>query len=208
MTYIRADSAEVDAWEHLGNPGWNWEALLPFYKKSENSTIPTASQLAAGATYEREYHGFDGPIRTGYTTALKNGSFGPAITGTWDGLALPHCPDLNAGDVRGYSMGPQTIDPQQALRWDAARAYYYPVEDRPNLKIVQGTAKRITWAETAEARKRKSCDGGKRLIANGVEYVTDDGKTEVLGVGKEVVVSAGAARTPLVLEGSGIGNPR
>jgi choline dehydrogenase len=46
------------------------------------------------------------------------------------------------------------------------------------------------------------------LVASGVEFLTDDGGENVLNVRKEVVISAGAVRTPLVLESSGIGNPR
>lgn len=205
MTYIRGDAAEFDAWEDLGNSGWNWATLFPCYKKSEKYTIPSDTKLAAGATYKSQYHGFNGDVHTGYPLTLRNGSSAPPVIQTWEGLSLPHNPDLNSGDVRGFSMGPQTLDPGLDMRWDAARAYYYPVEDRPNLKIVKGTVKRITWAP--EKRKRLPGDDNC-LVANGVEFLTDDGETDVLNAGKEVIVSAGAVRTPLVLEGSGIGNPR
>jgi choline dehydrogenase len=199
MTYIRGDVAQYDAWESLGNPGWNWASLLPYFKLSEKYIIPRATQLAAGVTYEAVNHGFSGHVHVGYQTGFVNGSFAPPVIGTWGGpLALPHNPDLNSGDVRGFAMGPQTLDPELNIRWDAARAYLYPIEGRSNLKIIQGTVKRITWAPRGEGR----------LVANGVEYLTDDGMSHTLNAQKEVVVSAGAVRTPLVLEGSGIGNPR
>lgn len=102
-------------------------------------------------------------------------------------------------------MGPQTLDPELNIRWDSARAYYYPVENRSNLRIVQGTVKRITWAP--EKRKRSSCDDSC-LIANGVEFLDEDGNIDVIEAKIEVIISAGTVRTPLVLEGSGIGNPR
>lgn len=210
MTYIRGDAAQFDAWEHLGNPGWNWAALLPYYKKSENYTAPSQTQLDAGATYEARYHGTAGHVKTGYVPGLRNGSSAPAVLAAWadgvPGLELPHNPDLNGGDVRGYSMGPQTLDAELGLRWDSSRAYYLPVEGRSNLKIVRGTAKRITWAEGGKRGRSSSCGGP--LVANGVEFVTEDGETRVLKARREVVVSAGAVRTPLVLEGSGVGNPR
>jgi choline dehydrogenase len=97
-------------------------------------------------------------------------------------------------------MGPQTLDTDLNIRWDAARAYLHPAEHRPNLRVFKGTARRITWAR----------GGGKRglSVASGVEVLTDDGKSSVLGANKEVVISAGALRTPLVLEASGIGNPK
>ena len=204
MTYIRGDAAQFDAWESLGNPGWNWASLVPYFKLSEKYHIPSATQLAAGVTYEAVNHGFDGHVHVGYQVGFVNGSFAPPVIGTWGGpLALPHNPDLNGGDVRGFSMGPQTLNPELNVRWDAAKAYLYPVEGRSNLKIIQGTVKRITWAP-----RKRSTYGEGRLVADGVEYLTDDGKSHTLRVRKEVVVSAGAVRTPLVLEGSGIGNPR
>ncbi|KAK4149482.1 putative GMC oxidoreductase [Chaetomidium leptoderma] len=200
MTYIRGNVAEFDAWEQLGNPGWNWESIFSYFKKSEKYTIPTDSQLAAGATYESQYHGFDGPLHVGYVPSLENGSFAPAVKDTWEGLSVSHNLDLNSGSVRGFGMGPQTLDSNLNVRWDAARAYYQPVEHRPNLRIIKGTVKRITWASGG-------CKKG-HLVANGVEMLTDAGKSRTLGAKKEVVVSAGALRTPLVLEASGIGNPR
>ena len=205
MTYIRGDAPLFDSWEELGNPGWNWASLLPYYKKSEKYTIPNPEQLAAGATYESEYHGFAGHLDTGYVNTLTNGSAAQPVLQTWASFGLPHNPDINRGVVRGYGMGPQTINPALGLRWDSARAYYHPVEGRTNLKILQGTVKRITW--TADKGRRRRCDA-ELVVASGVEYLTADGKTEVLKAKKEVVVSAGAARTPLVLESSGIGNPR
>lgn len=205
MTYIRGDTAQFDAWEDLGNEGWNWKTLFPYYKESEKYTVPSNTQLAAGATFEYQYHGFDGHVHVGYNTALVNGSFAPKVIQTWEGLSLPHNPDLNSGNVRGFSMGPQTLDPTLDIRWDAARAYYYPVENRPNLMIIKGTVKRIIWA--AEKCKGPQCyENG--LVATGVEFLTDDGESDILNATEEVIISAGAVRTPLVLEGSGIGSPR
>jgi choline dehydrogenase len=200
MTYIRGNIAEFDAWEQLGNPGWNWESIFPYFKKSERYTIPTESQLAAGATYEPQYHGFDGALHVGYVPTLENGSFAPVVIDTWEGLSVHHNPDLNSGDVRGFGMGPQTLDTDLNIRWDAARAYLHPAEHRPNFRVFKGTVRRITWAR----------GGGKRglSVASGVEVLADDGKSSLLRANKEVVISAGALRTPLVLEASGIGNPR
>lgn len=206
MTYIRGDVAQFDVWEDLGNTGWNWTSLLPYFKKSEKYTVPSSDMLAAGVTYKTKYHGFDGHVHTGYPTVLHNGSFSLPIIQTWEeGLSLPHNPDLNSGDVRGFSMGPQTLDYELNVRWDAARAYYHPVQSRRNLKILKGTVKRITWDTK---RSKRFPRGGNRLVANGVEFVTGSGTIDVLKARKEVIVSAGAVRTPLVLEGSGVGNPR
>ncbi|KUI64913.1 Pyranose dehydrogenase 1 [Cytospora mali] len=75
LTYFRSDAAEIDAWEALGNAGWNWETLFPYYKKVERFTRPTTAQVASGAHYEPQYHGEDGDLHVGYRYALSNGSF-------------------------------------------------------------------------------------------------------------------------------------
>ena len=137
MTYIRGNVAEYDAWEALGNPGWNWASLFPCFKKSEQYTIRTDSQLAAGATYEARNHSTSRPLHVGYPAGLQNGSFATPIIEAWTTLSVPHNPDLNGSDVRGFSIGPQTLNPKLDVRWDAALAYYHPVERRRNLKILK-----------------------------------------------------------------------
>ena len=196
MTYIRADEAEIDAWETLGNEGWNWETLFPYYKKVEKFIRPTAAQEAAGASYEPEYHGEHGDMLVGFRYALPNGSFHDIVQETWENTGYPTNPDVNSGATRGFDVWPQTIDRELDMRWDAARAYYYPVEGRANLRILKGTGIRIVW-------DTRDSSGGK--LARGVEYVNSN-QTTVIAVGKEVILSAGSLRTPLLLERSGIGN--
>ncbi|KAI0097596.1 GMC oxidoreductase [Nemania sp. FL0031] len=199
MTYIRGDKAQFDAWEALGNEGWNWESLFPYYKKAEKLTIPDAAQTAAGATYDPAVHGDSGHVHTGFPFSLVNGSFHALATETWEALGYPLNEEPNAGSVRGFSAWPQTLDRDLNIRSDSARSYYYAVEDRPNLTIIKGTVKRIIWGDSAA--------DGQPVIADGVEYVTPDAELVGLMALKEVILSAGALRTPLILEGSGVGNP-
>lgn len=203
MTYIRGNKAEFNNWEKLGNPGWNWDNLFPYFRKCENYALPTDTQLAAGATYQPKNHGFDGPLHVGYTAALRNGSFAPLIIGAWESMSLAHNPDLNSGHVHGFGMGPQTLDREADVRFDSARAYYHPVEHRPNLRIVRGTVRRILWSPRDRKKRIESL-----LIAKSVEFVAVNGAMQRIEVNKEVIVSAGGVRSPLVLEASGIGNPR
>ena len=207
MVYIRGNREEIDAWEGLGNFGWNWETLLPYYIKSENFTMPTDTQADAGATYDVQQHGFGGYLHTGYLSSLHNGSFAPAVMNTWEGLAQKHNPDLNSGNVRGFGLGPQTLDAHRGIRWDAARAYYHPIEGRTNLQVLNGAAKRITWADLNGTLPLPGTN--VTFVASGVEYVEGKGnKTRIIKARREVIVSAGAVRTPLILESSGIGNSR
>ncbi|RNJ57061.1 hypothetical protein D7B24_006453 [Verticillium nonalfalfae] len=205
MAYVRGNRAEFDVWEGLGNPGWNWDTMLPYFKKSEKYFIPREDQLAAGASYEPQHHGFKGPLHVGLAPAFTNTSASPRLHAAWESLSVPRNPDFNSGSVRGYSYPPSTLDPTLNVRYDSSRAYIHPVEHRLNLQILQGTVKRITWAP--QPRKQTKCQG-RGLVANGVEYLTEAGEMKTIRATKEVVVSAGAIRTPGVLEGSGVGNPQ
>ncbi|KAI4869417.1 putative GMC oxidoreductase [Hypoxylon rubiginosum] len=199
MTYIRGDKAEFDAWEYLGNDGWNWETIYPYMKQVERFSSPTVAQQAAGASFNLEYHGWDGSVTTAFPFELSNGTLHELVQQSWEKLGYSLNPDVNGGETRGFSVWPQTLDREADIRDDAARAYYYPVEQRPNLKIIKGTATKITWADSVAS--------DSPLLANGIEYQTTDGRTLTITATKEVLLSAGAVRSPPILERSGIGNP-
>jgi choline dehydrogenase len=71
------------------------------------------------------------------------------------------------------------------------------VDGRKNLKVLTGTVKRIVWKDGSS----------NNAVASGVEYFDPSGKLVTLKVKKDVILSASAFRTPLILEGSGVGNP-
>ncbi|EHK19553.1 uncharacterized protein TRIVIDRAFT_46709 [Trichoderma virens Gv29-8] len=198
MTYIRGDRAEFDAWEEL-NPasGWNWDTMLQYYKKVERFFPPLEWQEDVGALYEDEYHGFSGELNVGFNPVLLNGSFYDDAKETWGNLGQPLIKDVNSGYQAGFDVWPQTLDPVTNTRCDSATAFYWPVQDRPNLTLLNGTVSRILW----KPNKVKTLD------ASGVEYITPDGQHKTVSAVKEVILSAGALRTPLILELSGVGNP-
>lgn len=196
MTFLRSDRAEIDAWEALGNTGWNWNALWPHYKGVERFEVPTAAQLAAGASWNPDFHGRDGELTTGYPFELSNETGYDLWRQTYEGMGFPFNEDPNGGDIRGLNVWPQTLDRDADIREDAARAFLHPVESRGNLKVIQGTVKKIVWKEGTD-----DCE------AEGVEYLTAAGESVVLKAEKEVILSAGAMRSPLILEASGVGHP-
>ncbi|KAI1738091.1 hypothetical protein F4680DRAFT_459964 [Xylaria scruposa] len=207
MAYIRANEADLDAWEKLGNPGWNWASLYPYYKRSENFTIPGPGLQASGVTFDASVHGNSGPVRTGYLTAFGNLTLMPTVQNAWEELGIPHNVDSGGGNIHGVSTNPLTIEPAvMDLRWDAAQAYWYPVEERPNLRIIKGTAQRLVWADAPKSEEPKDKKSGG-ISANGVEYMTEDGQAAVVSATKEVILSAGSLISPLILEASGVGNP-
>ncbi|KAL5455889.1 hypothetical protein PMIN07_006901 [Paraphaeosphaeria minitans] len=198
MVYIRGDKAQYDAWEELGNRGWNWNTLFASYKKGEHFIVPTQAQVASGVTFDEAFHGKAGPLDLGFPLSLSNGSYYAKARATWEKLGVQSIKDLNGGAPHGFVTAPMTLDPQAAVREDSARAYYTPAEARTNLKIIKGTVKRITWGK----------DAGRLAVADGFEYVSPSGTMLEVRAKKEVILSASAYRNPLILEGSGVGNPK
>jgi choline dehydrogenase-like flavoprotein len=196
MTYIRAEKAQIDAWETIGNKGWNWANLIPYYKKSEHFDAPTAAQTRAGASYIAVDHGRDGPLKVGYPYGLLNGTLHEQVGQAWGALGIPHNSDVNGGSVRGFTVWQSTVDREANVREDAGRAYYYPVQSRPNLSVfLNTTVNRIVWKD------------GDEVIAKGVEVTSKNCSVSSLNARKEVILSAGSLRSPALLELSGIGNP-
>ncbi|PQE04602.1 Glucose oxidase protein [Rutstroemia sp. NJR-2017a BBW] len=200
MTYTRAPAVQIDSWEKVGNPGWNWQNLFPYYKKSENFTYPTPAQVSAGASFDPNFHGKNGPLNVGYAYDLINGSLQAEVAASWKALGVKHNKDINGGFMNGYTVAQSTLDREQNVREDAARAYYYPVEERRNLKVFLRTnARRIVWVD---------CDESAEVTARGVEVILENGDLEVIEARREVIVSAGTLRSPTILEHSGVGNKK
>ncbi|RCI17095.1 hypothetical protein L249_1809 [Ophiocordyceps polyrhachis-furcata BCC 54312] len=211
MVYIRGDKAQFDAWEELGNPGWNWNSLLPYYKRVEKMQWPEQWQMDVGASAVRDNHGFSGELLVGFSPKLAKGSLHQDTVRAFKRLGLPFNPDVNSGDTRGVDVTPQTIDVRRHLRWDSSRAFYWPVVDerRRNLQMIRGTVRRVLWKNHGDKKPLKEL----MPEAEGVEYVVGgepDQKETMKSVfaRREVILSAGALRTPLILERSGVGNVR
>lgn len=201
MAYLRAQAAQIDAWETIGNKGWNWKTLLPYFKKSEKLQDPAnyPSLEGSGVAFDPAYHGFTGPVKVGWTSTQLNDGLAQKLNATYQNLdvPVPYNRDANSGDMVGYSLYPKTVDADLNIREDAARAYYYPYQNRTNLHVWLNThANKITWKDGHEA------------IANGVEVTLSNGKKTVVKAAREVILAAGALKSPVLLELSGVGNPQ
>ncbi|RAQ54546.1 glucose oxidase [Aspergillus flavus] len=197
MSYTRAEDVQIDNWEVVGNKGWNWKNLFHYYKKSEGFQVPTKDQIAHGANYNASYHGRNGPLKVGWPTSMTNSSVFPVLQQTFEKLGVQYNPDSEGGKMVGFTVHPDTLDREMNVREDAARAYYWPYEARSNLKIISNTrADKVIWANTTKGE----------AVAVGVE-VTNAYGTETIYADKEIILSAGALRSPALLELSGVGNP-
>lgn len=198
FVYIRGHPAQYDAWEELGNAGWNWDSLFYYGKQLEHLVVPDAAQAAAGAKYVAQDHGFKGPLTISFPFDMSNSSFYAKITKTFQSLGLGAINDVNSPDPHGNALAPLTVDRDTSARVSSASAYYQPVDTRTNLKIIKGTVKRIVWAKNQ----------GQNAVADGVEYLDPAGKLVTVYATKDVILSASVYRNPLILEGSGVGNPK
>lgn len=199
MTYIRGDKAQFDAWEQFGNPGWNWNTMLKYYKKIEKIFPPSPAQQKIGASIEPQYHGTNGELHVAFNPVLENGSLYDTLKKSWAVMKEGVNKDLNSGTTKGFSVWPQTLDPIENKRWDSATAFYWSIQNRKNLKHINGTVSKLVW-------KNGAAESGAQ--ATGVEYIDPSGKKQSIKAKKEIIISAGALRTPVILEQSGVGNPR
>ncbi|KAL4806765.1 alcohol oxidase [Aspergillus unguis] len=197
MSYTRAEDVQIDNWEVVGNKGWNWESLMPYYKKSEGFQVPTQDQEDHGASYNASYHGMHGPLKVGWPTSMTNSSVFPVLEETFEKLGLPYNSDSEGGKMVGFTVHPDTVDRENNVREDAARAYYWPYASRSNLDVIFNTrANKLLWSDSSQ----------DEAVAIGVE-VTGPKGSETIYADKEVILSAGSLRSPAILELSGVGNP-
>lgn len=198
MGYIRGSKADYDAWEELGNPGWGWRGLYPYFRKGTTFDPPTPAAVSQwNITWLPEAFG-RGPLH------VKIPSFQyPDIATFWKalknqlGVAVPR--GANVGNGPGAYWTPSTIDGRTETRATSRSAYYDPVKSsRPNLHLLTGqTATEILFHPTPN---------NQHPVAKGVRIISRlDNKTRSVYAKKEVILAAGAIMTPHLLQLSGIG---
>ena len=177
MVYIRGQQQDYEDWRELGNPGWGWQDVLPYFRKSET--------FSDGGD---EYRGDSGPL---YVNNVSS-QYHPLCHSFFEAArqnGIDYNPDFNSGDQEG--VGFYQITTRDGRRMSAARAYLHPALKRPNCDVItQAQVTRILFTDR---------------IANGVEYIRN-GQTRQLKANREVIVSAGAINSPQLLQLSGIGD--
>ena len=176
MVYIRGQQQDYDDWRDLGNPGWGWQDVLPYFKKSET--------CADGGNV---FRGDSGPLYVNNPSAqyhpLCHRFFAAAQT-----LGYPFNPDFNGESQEG--VGFYQITTKNGRRMSAARAYLQPAQKRDNCKVItRAQVTRILF---------------DNKTANGVEFV-HKGQARRVKANREVILSAGAINSPQLLQLSGIG---
>lgn len=175
MIYIRGNRQDFDRWEAAGNPGWDYESVLPYFRKAERN--------GRGADH---YHGADGPL-----AVCDNPDIDPRALTFLDAageLGFAANPDFNGAKQDGF--GRFQVNIESGRRVSSAQAYLRPVKNQQNLTIA------------TNARATQILFTNNRVT--GLKYLQDGEETEI-GIGRELVVSAGAFETPKLLMLSGIG---
>ncbi|KAF9737628.1 hypothetical protein PMIN06_003923 [Paraphaeosphaeria minitans] len=197
MAFDRASSADYDAWEQLGNSGWGWNGLLPYFKKSTTFTPPSAENVKTwGITYDASYYGTNGPIQASFPPFDY-----PDITTIWAsykaefGVPLPK--EQASGNAVGAYWTPTALRPKNQTRSDARNGYYDSVKSRSNLILATGkTVNEVLFNQGL-------LTGYK---AKGVQYVSrKDNSVAQVYASKEVILAAGSIFTPQLLQLSGFG---
>ena len=178
MAFVRGQAQDFDTWAQMGNQGWSYEDVLPFFKRME-------SYEGDGAD---EFRGREGPLRV--TNPEPRDPIYAALIAAAGQVGIAHNPDYNGAVQDGIAMSQATIASRR--RMSTAYCYLEPVRKRQNLHIETGA---LTEALILD---------GKRCV--GVRYSVGDDRREARAAGK-VVVSAGAINSPQLLELSGIGQP-
>ena len=177
MVYIRGHRSDYDQWASLGNPGWSFADVLPYFKRSEDN-----------ADFGGEYHGKGGPLHVN-KLRTDNPVQQTFLQGAQEAQFRLR-EDFNADEHEG--LGVYQVTQKNGERWSAARAYIHPhMGSRANLRVeTKAHATRILFE-------------GKRAV--GVEY-RQGKELKQIRARREVIVSSGAFQTPQLLMLSGVGD--
>ena len=177
LLYVRGQPEDYDHWAQLGNRGWSWDDVLPYFRKSERW------QGVAG-----ESRGTEGPLTVSHLAETPE--LCGAIIAAAREVGLPFADDMNDGAHEKIAYYQQTR--RGRFRASAARSYLAPVMKRPNLRVITGAQVNRVLLE------------GRRAV--GIEFERG-GAVEQVRAGREVILSAGVIGSPQLLLLSGIGQP-
>ncbi|KAI1073461.1 hypothetical protein F5B20DRAFT_597655 [Whalleya microplaca] len=208
LCWNRGSVADFDAWEHLGNPGWGWSDLFPYFQKSEKYSIQHNETILDLYSIHpvRDNHGKQGPVEVGYPNYYYKQSWN-FLDGIQE-LGIPINKDVNNGNATGTTIMPSSITADNQSRSDARMAYLDPVLSRPNLQLLAGyTVTRILHnIFSANASNSTQDPGNSGVNITGVEFAANStARRSNITSRKEVILAAGAYLSPVLLQISGFG---
>jgi choline dehydrogenase len=175
MIYMRGNHADYDEWRQRGCEGWDWESVLPYFRKAEDNERG-----------ESEFHGAGGPLRV--SNQPYEWEIAKILLQACIQAGITPNPDFNGAQQEGCGYYQTTTKDRR--RWSTAAAYLRPARKRPNLVI-----------RTHAHATRVLVENGRAV---GVEFQSSRGRETARADG-EVIVSGGAYGSPQLLLLSGIG---
>ena len=179
MLYLRGNKRDYDAWEQLGNPGWSYQDILPYFKKSEDNQNPYLARTP--------YHSTGGYLTV--QEAPWHTPLAAAFVQAGQEMGYENR-DINGEQHTGFMIAQGTI--RRGSRCSTAKAFLRPARLRKNLHVAM------------HAHVTKILIDPKSKRTYGVEFVRDS-KVMRIRARKEVIVSSGAINSPQLLMLSGIG---
>ncbi|CAG5044470.1 unnamed protein product [Parnassius apollo] len=180
MLYIRGNKRDFDQWESFGNPGWGYEDVLPYFKKSEDQRNPYLAK-------DTRHHSVGGYLTV--QDAPYNTPIGAAFLQAGEEMGYDII-DVNGAQQTGYAWYQFTM--RRGTRCSTAKAFLRPVRLRQNLHV--SLFSHVTKVLIDKDNKR----------AYGVQFIKDETK-QVVYAKREVILAAGAIGSPQILMLSGVG---
>ena len=175
LLYVRGQAQDFDTWRQLGNAGWSYEDVLPFFKRAEDQERG-----------DDDFHGSGGPL--GVSDVRMTNPFCEAYIKASVAAGIPQTTDFNGADQEG--AGYYQLTTKDGRRCSTAVGYLKPAMNRGNLTVI------------TDANVEKILLDNKR--ASGVAFRHDGVKSDVKAR-REVILAAGAIGSPQILQVSGIG---
>ena len=175
LIFIRGQKEDYDGWRDLGNPGWGWDDVLPYFKKAEGN-----DRLG------EPLHSKTGPLKA--SSIPKKHPLVEAFIKAANALGVPKTEDFN--NLTQEGVGYYQLSTHKGLRCSAAVAYLKPAKERSNLTIL------------TNSQVSKVIFENKKAV--GVEFI-QQGSKKTIRSNKEVILSAGAIQSPQILQLSGVG---
>ena len=179
MIYMRGQARDYELWRQMGNPGWAWDDLLPYFKKHQDQWALDPGAFEGAHARGGEWRIERPRIRWEILDAFREAAAEAGI---------PKVEDFNAGNNEG--CGYFHVNQKTGIRWNTAKGFLRPVWHRHNLSIL------------THAMVETLLLDGKRVTGVRMRH---DGRSRILNAAREVVLCAGAIGSPQIMQLSGVG---
>ncbi|KAI1846137.1 hypothetical protein JX265_010515 [Neoarthrinium moseri] len=199
MIWTRGTQADYDAWRDLGNDGWGWSDMLPYFQRVETFTdnLPGTTGRQMIMSPDTSLYGTNGPVQIAYPDYFYS-QFNNFVQGNVE-LGLDLVNDTSGGINVGVTLPPASISATNQSRCDARAAYLDSAISRTNLHLaIEQRVTRLIFDQG---------DGSADPLVEGVQFVNaiDQATTLNATATREVILAAGAIWSPALLQVSGIG---